>query len=69
MSKDEAMVYSYIESSGTEGIWTKTIKAKTNLHQSVVQRCLKSLEGKRYIKNIKSVKVSNGLNIASSNLS
>ncbi|KAK9235953.1 RNA polymerase Rpc34 [Lipomyces kononenkoae] len=56
MTKDEAMVYSYIESSGTEGIWTKTIKAKTNLHQSVVQRCLKSLESKRYIKNIKSVK-------------
>ncbi|KAK9325330.1 RNA polymerase Rpc34 [Lipomyces orientalis] len=56
MTKDEAMVYSYIEASGTEGIWTKTIKAKTNLHQSVVQRCLKSLESKRYIKNIKSVK-------------
>ncbi|KAK9447588.1 RNA polymerase Rpc34 [Limtongia smithiae] len=56
MNKDEAMVYSYIEASGTEGIWTKTIKAKTNLHQSVVQRCLKSLESKRYIKNIKSVK-------------
>ncbi|KAK9455622.1 RNA polymerase Rpc34 [Dipodascopsis uninucleata] len=56
MSKDEAMVYSYIETAGTEGIWTKTIKAKTNLHQTVVQRCLKSLEGKRYIKNVKSVK-------------
>ncbi|KAK9479103.1 RNA polymerase Rpc34 [Lipomyces japonicus] len=56
MTKDEAMVYSYIEASGTEGIWTKTIKSKTNLHQTVVQRCLKSLEGKRYIKNIKSVK-------------
>ncbi|KAK9460875.1 RNA polymerase Rpc34 [Lipomyces oligophaga] len=56
MSKDEAMVYSYIEASGTEGIWTKTIKARTNLHQSVVQRCLKVLESKRFIKNIKSVK-------------
>ncbi|KAK9467923.1 RNA polymerase Rpc34 [Lipomyces arxii] len=56
MTKDEAMVYSYIEASGTDGIWTKTIKSKTNLHQTVVQRCLKSLEGKRYIKNIKSVK-------------
>ncbi|KAK9472195.1 RNA polymerase Rpc34 [Dipodascopsis tothii] len=56
MGKDEAMVYSYIEASGAEGIWTKTIKAKTNLHQTVVQRCLKMLEGKRYIKSVKSVK-------------
>lgn len=56
MSKDESMVYSYIEASGREGIWTKTIKAKTNLHQHVVLRCLKSLENQSYIKAIKSVK-------------
>ncbi|KAG7714324.1 hypothetical protein KL949_004516 [Ogataea haglerorum] len=56
MSSDEAMVYSYIEAAGREGIWTKTIKAKTNLHQHVVQRCLKSLESQSYIKSVKSVK-------------
>lgn len=56
MSDDEAMIYSYIEASGREGIWTKTIKARTNLHQHIVVRCLKSLEGQRYIKSIKSVK-------------
>lgn len=56
MSNDEAMIYSYIEASGREGIWTKTIKAKTNLHQHVVLRCLKSLESQSYIKSIKSVK-------------
>lgn len=56
MAEDEAMIYSYIESSGREGIWTKTIKAKTNLHQHIVMRCLKSLENQRYIKSIKSVK-------------
>lgn len=56
MSEDEAMIYSYIEASGREGIWTKTIKAKTNLHQHIVVRCLKSLENQRYIKSIKSVK-------------
>lgn len=56
MSDDEAMIYSYIEASGREGIWTKTIKAKTNLHQHIVARCLKSLENQRYIKSIKSVK-------------
>lgn len=56
MSSDEALVYSYIEASGREGIWTKTIKAKTNLHQHVVLKCLKSLESQRYVKSVKSVK-------------
>ncbi|ANZ77970.1 BA75_04619T0 [Komagataella pastoris] len=56
MSQDEAMIYSYIEGSGREGIWTKTIKAKTNLHQHIVLRCLKSLENQSFIKSVKSVK-------------
>lgn len=56
MNDDESMIYSYIEASAREGIWTKTLKAKTNLHQHVVIRCLKSLENQRYIKSIKSVK-------------
>ncbi len=56
MSNDEAMVYSFIEAAGREGIWTKTLKAKTNLHQHVVLRCLKSLESQSYIKAVKSVK-------------
>ncbi|PVH14836.1 uncharacterized protein CXQ87_005112 [Candidozyma duobushaemuli] len=56
MTDDEQMIYSYIEASGREGIWTKTLKAKTNMHQHIVMRCLKSLESQRYIKSIKSVK-------------
>ncbi|GMM27977.1 DNA-directed RNA polymerase III subunit C34 [Martiniozyma asiatica (nom. inval.)] len=56
MSADEAMVYTHIEAAGREGIWTKTIKAKTNLHQHIVLRCLKSLESQSYIKAVKSVK-------------
>lgn len=56
MTNDESLVYSYIEASGREGIWTKTIKAKTNLHQHVVLKCLKSLESQRYVKSVKSVK-------------
>jgi DNA-directed RNA polymerase III subunit RPC6 len=39
------------------GIWTKHLKAKTKLHQTVITRCLKSLESKQLIKAIKSVKV------------
>lgn len=56
MNNDEQMIYSYIEASGREGIWTKTLKAKTNMHQHIVMRCLKLLESQRYIKSIKSVK-------------
>lgn len=56
MTDDEQMVYTYIEALGREGIWTKTLKAKTNMHQHIVMRCLKLLELQRYIKLIKSVK-------------
>lgn len=56
MTSDESLIYSYIEASGREGIWTKTVKARTNLHQHVVLRCLKSLESQRFIKSVKSVK-------------
>ncbi|CCE62060.1 hypothetical protein TPHA_0B03880 [Tetrapisispora phaffii CBS 4417] len=56
MTAEESLVYSYIEASGREGIWTKTIKARTNLHQHVVLKCLKSLESQRYVKSVKSVK-------------
>lgn len=56
MSADEAIVYSHVEAAGREGIWTKTIKSKTNLHQHIVLRCLKSLESQSYIKSVKSVK-------------
>lgn len=56
MSPDESLIYSHIEAAGREGIWTKTIKARTNLHQHVVLRCLKTLENQREIKSVKSVK-------------
>lgn len=56
MNADESIIYSHIEASGREGIWTKTIKARTNLHQHIVLRSLKSLEGQRFIKSVKSVK-------------
>jgi DNA-directed RNA polymerase III subunit RPC6 len=56
MSSEESIMYSQIEASGREGIWTKTIKARTNLHQHIVTRCLKSLETQRFIKSVKSVK-------------
>ncbi|ORX95636.1 RNA polymerase Rpc34 [Basidiobolus meristosporus CBS 931.73] len=53
---DERLIYQHIKSSGNEGIWTKNLKMKTNLHQQVVMRCLKTLEQKMLIKAVKSVK-------------
>ncbi|CDO71516.1 hypothetical protein BN946_scf184910.g15 [Trametes cinnabarina] len=74
MSGEEAMILSYIQAAGNEGmlrpnvircvgaervhagIWTKHLKAKTELHQTVIDRCLKSLTQKQLIKAVKSVK-------------
>ena len=56
MPRDEFLIYRQIEQSRTTGVWTKTIKNRTNLHQTVMTKCLKSLEGKRLIKAIRSVK-------------
>lgn len=57
MSGEEAMVLSHIQASGNEGIWTKHLKAKTELHQTVIDRCLKSLVQKQLVKSIKAVRV------------
>ncbi|GBE83537.1 hypothetical protein SCP_0505910 [Sparassis crispa] len=56
MSDEESMVLSHIQASGNEGIWTKHLKAKTELHQTVIDRCIKSLVQKQLIKAVKSVK-------------
>ncbi|KAF9949176.1 34-kDa subunit of RNA polymerase III (C) [Mortierella alpina] len=53
---EEQVVYSTIRASGNEGIWTKHLKSKTNLHEAVIKRCLRALEQKALVKAIKSVK-------------
>ena len=53
---EEAVVYSQIESSHREGIWTRTIRQRTNLHQTVMNRCIKTLESKGFIKPIQTAK-------------
>ncbi|CCG81250.1 DNA-directed RNA polymerase III subunit RPC6 [Taphrina deformans PYCC 5710] len=55
MDGDESMVYQYIKSSGNEGIWSRHIKGRTNLHATVITRTLKSLESKSLIKCVRSV--------------
>ncbi|KAI9759880.1 MAG: 34-kDa subunit of RNA polymerase III (C) [Chaenotheca gracillima] len=56
LNQDEALIYACIESSGREGIWTRTLKLRTNIHQSNVTRALKSLEGRGWIRPVRSVK-------------
>ncbi|KAG0067798.1 34-kDa subunit of RNA polymerase III (C), partial [Linnemannia elongata] len=43
---EEQVVYNTIRASGNEGIWTKHLKSKTNLHEAVIKRCLRALEQK-----------------------
>ncbi|KAI4092687.1 MAG: hypothetical protein LQ348_002353 [Seirophora lacunosa] len=59
LSADEALVYSLIESAGREGVWSRILRSKSGLHMTVMTRCLKTLEGKSYIKQIKTVKFPN----------
>ncbi|KAI4124843.1 MAG: hypothetical protein LQ338_004597 [Usnochroma carphineum] len=56
LSADEALVYSLIESASREGIWSRILRSKSGLHMTIMTRCLKALEGKSYIKQIKTVK-------------
>lgn len=49
-------MYNVIHSTGRSGIWVRAIQSRTNLHKSILDRCLKSLEGKNYIKSVHNVK-------------
>lgn len=55
MDGDELMVYQYIKAAGDEGIWSKHIANRTNLHAQVVKKALESLQKKSVIKLVKSV--------------
>ncbi|KFZ17354.1 hypothetical protein V502_04627 [Pseudogymnoascus sp. VKM F-4520 (FW-2644)] len=55
LTHEQEMVYSLIDESSTEGIWSKTIKNKTALHESLMRSALKALETKRLISDMKSV--------------
>ena len=53
---DERVVYRCIKAADNKGIWTRDLKARTNLHQTVITKVLRSLESKKLIKAVKSVK-------------
>lgn len=49
------MVFALIDEAGADGIWSKTLRNRTKLHDAVLKSVLKTLEGKGYIKDMKSV--------------
>ncbi|KAJ7228877.1 RNA polymerase Rpc34 subunit-domain-containing protein [Mycena pura] len=55
LTGEESLVLGHIKAATNEGIWTKHLKAKTNLHQTIIDRCLKTLTQKKLIKRVPSV--------------
>ncbi|KAJ7095174.1 RNA polymerase Rpc34 subunit-domain-containing protein [Mycena belliarum] len=55
LNGEESLVLGHIKATTNEGIWTKHLKAKTNLHQTIIDRCLKTLTQKKLIKRVPSV--------------
>ncbi|KAJ6539133.1 RNA polymerase Rpc34 subunit-domain-containing protein [Mycena capillaripes] len=55
LSGEESLVLGHIKAASNEGIWTKHLKTKTNLHQTIIDRCLKTLTQKKLIKRVPSV--------------
>ncbi|KAJ4351988.1 34-kDa subunit of RNA polymerase III (C) [Didymosphaeria variabile] len=56
---DERLLYQHIDNAHTEGVWSKALRAKTNLAQPTVTKYLKSLESKDLIQAVMSVKTPN----------
>lgn len=55
LTAEQEIVYAHIDEAGSEGAWSKTIKARTNLHDSVFRSAIKHLETKSMISDMKSV--------------
>jgi DNA-directed RNA polymerase III subunit RPC6 len=62
------MVYGLVDEAGTEGIWSKTIKTRSGLHDTAMRAAIKALETKRYITDMKSVEHLNRKMYIKSNL-
>ena len=52
---EEKIVYTIIEEAGNKGIWIRDIRFKSNLMLTQLNKILKSLETKKFIKAVKSV--------------
>ncbi|TKX23370.1 putative RNA polymerase Rpc34 subunit [Elsinoe australis] len=56
LTQDERMVYTFVENQGLNGAWTKHMKQKTGLVQAVINKVIKTLEGRVLIKSVKNIK-------------
>ena len=53
--KEQRLVYQIIEDAGNKGIWMRDIRGKSNIVQSELTRCLRTLESRKLIKSVRSV--------------
>lgn len=59
LTPDERLLYHHIDQVQSEGIWSKALRARTNVTQQVLTKCLKSLESKDLVQSVMSVKFPN----------
>lgn len=59
LTLDERLLYHHIDQVQAEGIWSKALRARTNVTQQVLTKCLKSLESKDLVQSVMSVKFPN----------
>lgn len=56
--EEEKVVYSIIKEAGNKGIWNREIRNRSNLSMTVLNKVIKSMEGRKVIKAVKSVAAS-----------
>ncbi|SGY14126.1 BQ5605_C010g06072 [Microbotryum silenes-dioicae] len=56
MDSDEKLVLDHIKDANNNGIWTKFLHNKTGLPRTTINKVLKTLEGRKVVKTVKSVK-------------
>lgn len=55
LSEEDKAVLGAVEKAGSNAVWVRSIKASTKLQQAALNKILKRLEGKKLIKQVKSV--------------
>ncbi|KAL4445817.1 hypothetical protein ABPG77_009016 [Micractinium sp. CCAP 211/92] len=55
LTPEDMLVYQCIQGAGNMGIWTRDMKARTNLQQPKINKILKTLEERLLVKSVKSV--------------
>lgn len=58
VSENHILIYSLIENSGRAGVWMRPLEIKSNLHQSVVRKCVKELVASKVVQEIRSADTS-----------